>query len=149
MVDIKKIADLWAVCTYDDCQMAGQCLRHRVCRELPERWMQWASVMPSARGADGSCRYFQKDEKVVMARGLKSLYNNVHDRHACHELRTALLQFFGSNGSYYRYYNGERWMNPELQEQVQKILRSYGVEDERPFDEYVEDYDYTVFPMGT
>jgi len=145
MINFDEIPDWWAVCPYEECPKAGECLRHQACKVVPERFLQWPCVLPHVRRADG-CVYYQKAEKVRMARGMKSLFNHVPDRRAAHDIRTTLMAIFGSNAGYYRYRDGERWMNPELQETIQEVLRRNGCTEEGQFDEYAEAYDFTVKP---
>lgn len=79
-----------------------------------------------------------------MARGLNRLYKEVHDAHTRHEIRLTLTAHFGSKGSYYRYKDGERWLNPEQQRVILDLVHVCGGEVEDIFDEYADTYDFTV-----
>ena len=103
---------------------------------------RWACVLPTAV-KDGECGYFQKAEKVRMARGFKNLFKNIKSRDAQHAIRMELTAYFGSKGTYYRYRDGERWMNPELQQMIADLMLSHGVKEVPVFDEYDEAYDFT------
>ena len=54
-----------------------------------------------------------------------------------------MTDYLGSKGTYYRYKDGERLINPELQQWIQDLFRRYGVEEQVLFDEYFETYDFT------
>lgn len=146
MIDFEKIPEWWALCPDDNCPMAGECLRHRAYKEAPSRYPQWNCVLPHVR-KDGECRYFQKDEKIRMARGLKTLYAGISDKRTRTDIRKELMARFGSNGAYYRYFNGERWMNPEWQDTIQYVLRRHGYSGEACYDEVADTYDFTAMPM--
>ena len=145
MFDFKNIPDWWALCPGENCPRVGECLRHRVYYEAPTRFSQWACVLPHVR-RDGECWYFQKDEIVRMVRGMKALYAGIRDRRVCADIRKDLMACFGSNGAYYRYHNGERWMNPEMQQMIQAVLKRNGYNGEAQYDEVVFSYDFTVRP---
>ena len=81
-----------------------------------------------------------------MARGLNATFSKLKDKQVRHQLRIDLTNYFGSKGSYYRYKDGERWMNPQLQKMIADMLKSYGCNQEPAFDEYVESYDFTNHP---
>jgi hypothetical protein len=144
-IDFAEIPVWWPVCTNRECPMAEDCLRQKVCREAPENVTSWACVLPNAL-KDGCCKYYQKAEVVRMARGLNAIYKNVHSREARHGIRIDLTGHYGSKGAYYRYKDGERWLNPKEQQIVANIVRSYGCQGEVNFDEYREGYDFTVLP---
>ena len=55
-----------------------------------------------------------------------------------------LTAHFGSKGTYYRYKDGERWINPELQRKIQDLVRLCGSNTEVTFDEYADTYDFTI-----
>lgn len=144
-IDFEEIPTWWPVCTNEACPMAADCLRQKACREVPESVTRWACVLPSVL-KDGQCRYYQKAEVVRMARGLNTIYKNVHSREARHGIRIDLTGHYGSKGAYYRYKDGERWLNPEEQQLVVDIVRRYGCQGEVDFDEYRDGYDFTRLP---
>jgi len=144
MIDYKKIPDWWAVCPNSNCPLAETCLRQQVCRQLPENIMYWSCVLP-LRQKGTACKHFQKFEKVTMAQGLNSIYKNVRARYARTSIRLALTSFLGSKGTYYRYKDGERLINPKLQQDIIDIVHRYAPEAEVTFDKLFEDYDFTTF----
>ena len=144
-IDFEEIPTWWPVCTNEACPMAADCLRQKACREAPESVTRWACVLPGAL-KDGQCRYYQKAEVVRMARGLNTIYKNVHSREARHGIRIDLTGHYGSKGAYYRYKDGERWLNPEEQQLVVDIVRRCGCQGEVDFDEYRDGYDFTRLP---
>lgn len=78
-----------------------------------------------------------------MARGLNRLYKKVCETRTRHDIRVELMAHFGSNGSYYRYKDGQRWLNPQQQQYILDLLRKYGCQAEDVFDEYADTYDFT------
>lgn len=142
MTDFDQIPEWWPLCSNSQCGRAGECLRHMAFVEVPEKITRWPCVLPTAM-KNGECPYFQKAEKVRMARGFKGLFRNIGNKYAQHEIREELTDYFKSKGTYYRYRDGERWLNPELQQMIAKIMQKHGVDDAPVFDEYCESYDYT------
>lgn len=137
-----KIPEWWAVCQNENCELAETCLRQQTCRNMPHDIVKWTSIMPQAqKGCD--CKYFQKYEKVTMARGLNNIYNNVRARRARSDIRETLTAELGSKGTYYRYKDGEKVIGPELQKTIIDIVHRFAPDAEVHFDVEFEDYDYT------
>ena len=144
MIDIKKTPDWWAVCPNEKCTVAETCLRHKVCKLLTQKYKYWLCVLPQA-WENTPCAYYQKTEKVTMARGFARAFKGIGDRHVRSYLRLALTGYFGSKGSYYRYKNQERDINPKMQQEIRDIVRRYKPEADDIFDKTYEDYDFTNF----
>ena len=142
-IDFRKIPEWWAMCQKVDCPRAGECLRFQACMAVPERMRSWRCLMLQFL-KDEECRFFQKMEPTRMARGLNRLYKKVRDAHVRHEIRMTLTEHFGSKGTYYRYKDGERWLNPEQQRVVLDLVHRCGCEAVDIFDEYADTYDFTV-----
>ena len=124
MFDYEKIPDWWALCPNRDCEMAATCLRHQVCMQVPQKYKLWTCVLPNAI-EDGKCRFYQKAKKVTMAQGIAAVYKNVQSREARSQIRYALTAHLGSKGTYYRYKNGERMINPQMQQEIIDIVHRY------------------------
>ena len=103
---------------------------------------KWCCVLPTAL-SEGRCDFFVKAEKVRMASGLNDLLGLMPSKKERSLLRLRLTDFFGSKGTYYRYKDGERLMNPQLQQQVLTIVQQYVPEAADCFDETFEAYDFT------
>ena len=58
-------------------------------------------------------------------------------------IRYALTAHLGSKGTYYRYKNGERLINPQMQQEIIDIVHRYAPGVEVSFDKTFEDYDFT------
>ena len=142
MMDFKEIPQWWAICPGDECARREDCLRHKAFREVPEDVTRWVCVLPHARQGD-ACSYFQKAEKVRMARGFDTLFSLLRSRDARHDIRMELTSFFGSKGSYYRYRNGENQLTPSQQQRVCDVFRRHGFDGDIVFDHYMEAYDLT------
>ncbi len=105
-IDYGKIPDWWVMCQKETCPKAGECLRYQACVAVPKEVTSWQCLLPQVLD-DEECRYFLKMETVRMARGLNKLFSEVQHRRSRQDIRAALLRHFGSNGSYYRYKDGE------------------------------------------
>ena len=145
MIDFSKIPIWWPLCPGYDCPRSGECLRHQAFCQAPEDVTQWVCILPQA-SVGGTRGCFQSGDKVRMARGFRALVSKMSSRDMRHNVRMSLTRYFGSKGSYYRYKDGERLMNPKQQQEVHDIFRRYGFEDDIVFDEYIETYDYTALP---
>lgn len=142
-IDYNKIPEWWAMCQKKECPRAAECLRFQACAAVPERIKGWRCLMPQVLREE-DCPFFLKMETVRMARGLNRLYREVHDAHARHEIRMSLTAHFHSKGAYYRYKNGERWLNPKEQRVILDLLKLFGCQSEDVFDEYADTYDFTT-----
>jgi hypothetical protein len=142
MFDYDKIPEWWAMCPNRECKMAETCLRHQVYMQAPPKYNRWMCVLPNALEED-NCRFYQKAEKVTMAQGFESIYKNVESREACSQIRYALTGHLGSKGTYYRYKDGERLINPQLQQEMIDIVHQYAPDVEVHFDKTFEGYDFT------
>jgi len=142
MINYKDIPDGWPVCPNENCPMAQDCLRHQACRQMPATVTKWNCILPSAL-SDGQCKYFRKYEKVTMAKGIAAIYKNVSNRYARTSIRVELTSFLGSKGTYYRYKDGERLINPQLQAEIRDIVHRHAPGVEVSFDETFETYDFT------
>lgn len=109
---------------------------------MPARIKKWTSILPNAT-EEGDCDFFLKYEKVAMTKGIGSIYKNVTDKYARTNIRKALTAYLGSKGTYYRYKDGERLINPKLQQEICDIVHQYAPDAEVVFDETFEDYDFT------
>ena len=145
MIDFKEIPEWWAVCQNGACKMAEMCLRHLAYRSLSTEVTKWPCVLPIAM-KDNSCIYYQKPERVRMAKGFGNLYDLVRDRHARHIVRMRLTEYLGSKGTYYRYQHGERVLTPEQQTWIQELLKTYGNGEEVVFSSYTEEYNFQKQP---
>ena len=143
--DFNDVPSGWAVCAGTDCPKAAECLRHLAYLHIPHEKTTTMCVMSWAQ-AEGKCLCYVPIEKVMLARGLNGLFRRLKSRDARHDLRIDLTKHLGSNGSFYRYKNGERWMTPDIQEWILQQLQTYGVELEKPFDEYKESYFFRATP---
>lgn len=138
----EEMTPQWALCLNGECPRSGECLRYQLCRQAPAGVTRWLCVLPTALN-DGDCAYFRPAEKVRMARGLNSIFKNVRNRQERQAIRLTLTRLLGSKGTYYRYKNGERWIGPKLQQQIEAALRQNGLDGEVTFDYYEETYDLT------
>ncbi len=138
-IDFNKVPNWWAICPDGQCKMADSCLRHQVFLCAPHQVTRWLCVLPHAL-EDGKCAYFQKAERLMLARGFKKMFSEMKSRDARHDIRIALTDYFGSKGTYYRYKDGERWLSPEQQQWIVNLLAQYHIDGEGVFDEYEETY---------
>ena len=103
-----------------------------------------AGSILSLRTFNQAERLRQIAEKASMARGLNNIYRAIDSKKVRSIIRLNLTSFFGSKGSYYRYKNGERMMNPQMQQQVADIIHQYAPTAVVNFDETFEDYDFST-----
>ena len=144
MISFKEIPEWWAICPNESCPMADSCLRHYAYVNVPEDVVKWSCVLPHLL-KDGQCPKYQKTELVTLAKGFKSTFNVVKSREGKHMIRECLQGYFGSNGSYYRYHDGKRVLNPEVQKYIRDLFVECGgcKEEDVKFDETFTSYDFT------
>jgi len=142
MVNFNNIPEWWALCPGYECPRAGECLRHLAFRQAPAEVKKWKCVLPHVV-KDGACEFFRKAETVTMASGLNAIYRNITSKQARSNIRKQLTDFLGSKGTYYRYKDGERVINPKLQQEIRDMVHLYAPDAEVSFDKTFEDYDFT------
>ncbi len=140
-MDFNEIPQWWPLCPGYECAQREECLRHKAFREAPGNVTRWVCVLPLARREE-TCSYFQKAEKMRMARGFDTLFGQLRSRDARHDIRMELTAFFGSKGSYYRYKNGEMMLTPSQQQKVIDVFRRHGFDGDIVFDKYMEAYEF-------
>ena len=143
MIDYRKIPIWWAVCCKESCTKRDGCLRYQAFLQCPREVTVWPMVMPHAE-TGGECEYFKAYERVQMARGLNHIYDDITDKHTKALIRSALTEYFGSKGSYYRHKDGERLMNPAMQADIIGIIRSFSEGAKVDFDDTFYAYDFTT-----
>jgi hypothetical protein len=143
MIHFTDIPSWWPVCYQSDCPQAAHCLRYQACMSTSRDEAQWSCILPNAR-KNGECNYFREFKKVRMARGFAGIYKQLKSRDARHDIRIALTDYFGSKGSYYRYKDGERLLNPVQQQWILNLLARHQMTDGIQFDEYIDTYDFTA-----
>ena len=142
MIEYTKIPDWWALCPNENCLLAETCLRQQACKQMPKEINRWKCLLPHVN-QDGKCEFYQKYEKVTMAQGIDSIYNNVRTRDAHARIHADLTAYFGSKGSYQRYKEGKRLINPKMQQDIIDFVHMYEPGVEVNFDNTFEDYDFT------
>ena len=142
-IDYNMIPDWWAVCPHQSCKMAETCLRQQACRQMPEKVKRWTCILPHA-WKDDACEHYLKYESVTMAQGLNSIYKNVREKYARSAIRTTLTARIGSKGSYYRYKDGERLINPKMQQEIVDVVHRFAPDVKVEFDKTFETFDFTT-----
>jgi len=141
MIDFNNISKRWALCSGNGCPRAAECLRHLAYSQAPADVSQWLCVVHTAT-ADTPCSYYQKAEKKRMAVGMSRIFSGICSRHLRHRLRVKISEYLGSKGTYHRYKQGQKMLNPEQQQWIQDLIHGAGVEEEVVFDAYVDTYDF-------
>ena len=131
----------WPVCFVANCPLAESCLNHLAGLHLPDNLTIGPAIYPTAL-RDGKCGHYKKIRKIQAAWGFDTLFTDVKQRDAA-PLRSAIKNYLGGNGTYYRYHNGERLLTPEQQEHILALFRQCGYSENLHFDGYREVYDFS------
>ena len=131
----------WPVCFVANCPLADSCLNHLAGLHLPDNLTIGPAIYPTAL-RDGKCGHYKKIRKIQAAWGFDTLFSDVKQRDAA-PLRSAIKNYLGGNGTYYRYHNGERLLTPEQQEHILALFRQCGYSENLHFDGYREVYDFS------
>ena len=137
----KQIPSGWRYCFHAQCPMKDQCLRYQTAQALPENYEMGEAVFPGAL-KNGRCRFFRKDEKVVMATGFL-IAGNSQMSERFRAMRLSLTRYLGGNGTYYLYRNGKKWLTPQQQADIRALFRRAGYKEEVVFGKTRVDYDFT------
>ena len=125
--DFTQVSAGWRFCFNSLCPMHGECLRFQAALEMPEN-REWGSVVFPPALKNGQCKFFRKDEKVILATGFVTANPTQNDMFV--KLRHQLTTYLGGNGSYYLYRNSKKWLSPSQQESIREIFRKAGYRDE-------------------
>ena len=139
--DFKQIPSGWRYCFHAQCPMKDQCLRYQTAQALPESYEMGEAVFPGAL-KNGRCRFFRKDEKVVLATGFL-IAGNSQMSERFRAMRLSLTRYLGGNGTYYLYRNGKKWLTPQQQADIRALFRRAGYKEEVVFGKTRVDYDFT------
>lgn len=139
--DFKQIPSGWRYCFNAQCPIKDQCLRFQTALALPDSYEWGEAVFPGAL-KNGKCRFFRKDEKVLLATGFVSK-NQPRMNEMFVAMRHRLTQYLGGNGTYYLYRNGKKWLTPRQQADIRAIFRRAGYQEEVVFSETWLTYDFT------
>ena len=131
----------WPVCFVANCPLAESCLSPLAGLHLPDDLTIGPAIYPTAL-RDGKCGHYKKIRKIQAAWGFDTLFTDVKQRDAA-PLRSAIKNYLGGNGTYYRYHNGERLLTPEQQEHILALFRQCGYSENLHFDGYREVYDFS------
>lgn len=137
--DFTQVSAGWKFCFNSQCPMHGECLRYQAAQEMPEDREWGSAVFPTAL-KNGKCKFFRKNEKVILATGFVT--DNPAQNNMFVKLRRQLTTYLGGNGTYYLYRNGKKWLSPTQQKGIQEIFRKAGFRDEVIFKEQKEDYNF-------
>lgn len=137
--DFSQVSAGWKFCFNNQCPMHGECLRFQAAQEMPEDREWGSAVFPTAL-KNGQCKFFRKNEKVILATGFVTSNPALNDMFV--KLRRQLTTYLGGNGTYYLYRNGKKWLSPTQQKGIQEIFRKAGFRDEVTFKEQKEDYNF-------
>lgn len=123
----------FTMCTRDDCEASGYCLRHLAFESVgTDRW-SISHVNPLRVVPTQACDYFRNDELVTYARGFKNMQKSMipsqYETFSCR-----LMGKFGRTG-YYERRRGERLCSPKDIKIVRDLLREIGL-PELEFDGY-------------
>ena len=139
--DSSQIAPSWLYCFNAQCPMHDNCLRFLSALEMPADRDNGRAVYPNAL-KNGQCRFYRKDEKVMLATGFV-VKDNPRVSSMFVEMRRRISNYLGGNGTYYLYRNGKKWLSPQQQEDIRNIFRNAGYTDEVVFEKTKETYDFT------
>ena len=132
----------YALCFNHNCKLHEVCMHYYMGTMAPADKTSGAAIYPMA-WKDGTCRHFAKTEKVDFAWGFNGLYKHLSGQ-AQTQARMALRARMGHGASaYYRVHNGEKLLSPARQQEIIELVSEYGQVDERPFDHYVTQYNFT------
>lgn len=138
-LEYDKVPRFYARCFLDSCPRAAECMRYAVGQCAPEKAACGHCVFPQSLNAEGGCPYFRPKRVSRSAWGFKSLFRDVLARDSV-SLRRALMDYFGSRSTYYRYNRGQQLLTPGQQQEVLAIFARFGYDPATlSFEHYVNE----------
>ena len=121
----REKAGHYLVCFCDGCILHQQCLRWLVGQYANPQPLAFNAINPRNPNIGGEhCEMFRKNQRVVMKRGLTSLYLDMPGRME-YLIRHLLISWWGRK-KYFEARKGERLITPEMQEDVVDACRQHG-----------------------
>ena len=132
----------YIVCFAAQCPLKDQCLRWKVGEQMPTDRNFCQCINPHYQDVGtAQCPHFRKAEKVIFAKGMLHVFNDMMPKKVEAYVREQFLARH-CRTYYYEYRNGERLMPPSVQEEIRQYFREAGWHDEIVFDGYEEDYEW-------
>ena len=140
LINFAEVPAGWQLCFCEDCPRHGECLRFQAGLCVPSKLHWGPAVYPTAwKGRE--CEFFREARVVTLAWGFKPLFRDVKQKDYT-PLRDKIKGYLGGHGTYYRFNRGERMLNPEQQEWILDLFRSYGYTEGLAFEHYGDAYDF-------
>ena len=132
----------YIVCFAAQCPLKEQCLRWKVGEQMPTDRNFCQCINPHYQDVGtAQCPHFRKAEKVIFAKGMLHVFNDMMPKKVEAYVREQFLARH-CRTYYYEYRNGERLIPPSVQEEIRQYFREAGWHDEIVFDGYEEDYEW-------
>ncbi|WP_300700438.1 DUF6078 family protein [Bacteroides sp.] len=141
--DYSQVPYGFGVCASSDCSKASTCLRHIALEHAPLKYSFLPTLTPQKLEAmKGNCEYYCPETTVRYAKGFTRAMEllTVRDYGT---FRSRLMSYFGRK-NYYLARRGEWLIRPVDQEYIIRLAKSYGVELDDYFDDYVDGYDWNI-----
>ena len=138
----KEVPSDWALCFRNECPFHDNCQRWLAGSYAPRTVVLRTCVTPHAVNAEKPCKYYVKPEPILMARGFGDIFKDVK-RSDYNEMKAKLINYLGSERTYYYYKKGDKLLSPKQQEWIRQLFERYGYGDYVQFTELDDIY---LFP---
>lgn len=134
----REKANHYVLCYFEPCEQKHHCLRWLEGQYAPttDKTLTCVNVM-NKDVREGRCPMFRPDEKVVMMRGFKHLFDDMPRRIAT-AIRIELDAIYGHT-TYYKYRKGKLPISPKMQ-RIAKVCQQHGWMELPVFDETSVEY---------
>ncbi len=143
-IDVNAVPKLFNMCVKDDCPLAEKCLRHEVGVAVMENGANWIRILNLRalnKNMDGECEFFKPTEKEIHGKGLLKFLESLPIAES-RKAQSAIEAAVSSGRQFYRYRNGEKTIDPQLQDLMRAKLKKAGIENDLFFDEMVDIYSF-------
>lgn len=139
--DYSEVPYNFGLCMSDSCPNADTCLRRIAYAHAPSKEMFLSILNPKAiERMPEKCSHYRSNKKLRYARGFISTAEALSVR-ASGTFRYRLIGAWGIR-RYYQKRKGETLLSPAEQQQVIKLARELGLQQEEYFDGYTEEYNW-------
>ncbi len=141
--DYNDLPESYALCLYDGCPRAGECLRYTLAQGVPAGHTYIKILSPAAarQSAGAACPHFRPIVKYAYARGIESLLRQLrtfpYDDSVW--IRRSVYNYLG-RWKYYEIKHGNRLVTPEEQETIRNFFRKKGISAEPSYDEMIDKF---------
>jgi hypothetical protein len=141
--DYKQVPANYLHCLNAQCPRSAKCLHHQVALRAGQDVASFRLLNPAhIAGREANCPYFEPDRTERFAIGIDHILDGLlHETYL--SVKYDIIKYFGRH-TYDNIRQKKRLITPEEQEGIRRLFKRHGIPKEPVFDEYFDDYPWTM-----